>query len=76
MKQNAVIRNFEIMGEAAKLVSDQIKIEHPEIPWRKIAGFRDILIHRYTGVDIDAVWNVVISDLPAIKTGIISILSV
>lgn len=76
MIQDAVIRNFELIGEAAKMVSDQIKKEHPDIPWRKIAGFRDILIHRYMGVDMDAVWNVVISDLPAFKAGIVSILSV
>jgi uncharacterized protein with HEPN domain len=47
MIQDAVIRNFEIIGEAVKQISEQVKNEHPEIPWRNIAGFRDILIHRY-----------------------------
>ncbi|PWR69706.1 HepT-like ribonuclease domain-containing protein [Methanospirillum lacunae] len=75
MIQDAVIRNFETIGEAVKQVSNQVKAEHPEIPWRNIAGFRDILIHRYMGVDLEAVWNVVVSEIPALKSVIIDILS-
>ena len=75
MIQDAVIRNFEIIGEAVKQVSEQVKREYPEIQWRKIAGLRDILIHKYMGVDLDAVWNVVLIDLPPLKAGIIKILS-
>jgi len=75
MIQDAVIRNFEIIGEAVKQVSEQVKTEHPEIPWRNIAGFRDILIHRYMGVDLEAVWNVVVSEIPTLKSVIIEILS-
>ena len=65
--QDAVIRNFEIIGEAVKQVSDQIKKEHAEIHWREIAGFRDVLIHKYMGVDLDAVWNAVEIDLPILR---------
>ena len=72
--QDAVIRNFEIIGEAVKQVSDQIKKDHAEIHWREIAGFRDVLTHTYMGVDLDAVWNVVIMDLPIMKDEIIKTL--
>ena len=65
--QDAVIRNFEIIGEAVKQVSDQIKKDHAEIHWREIAGFRDVLIHKYMGVDLDAVWNAVEIDLPILR---------
>jgi len=72
--QDAVIRNFEVIGEAVKQVSDQIKKEHGEIHWREIAGFRDVLIHKYMGVDLDAVWNVVEMDLPIMREEIMKIL--
>lgn len=73
--QDAVIRNFEIIGEAAKQISEDVKKDHPGIPWRKITGFRDILIHRYMGVDLDAVWNAIIQDLPPLKREILKIVS-
>lgn len=65
--QDAVIRNFEIIGEAAKRLSDRTRNSHPEIPWREVAGFRDVLIHDYMGVKIDLVWNVVKDHLPALR---------
>lgn len=51
MIQDAVIRNFEIIGEAAKQVSESFRLVHPGLPWRRLAGFRDVLIHNYPGVD-------------------------
>lgn len=62
--QDAVIRNLEIIGEAVKIISDQIKIGHPGVPWKEIAGTRDKLIHDYFGVNIDVVWNIIKDDLP------------
>jgi len=47
-----VIRNLEVIGEAVKNISDTLKDSHPDIPWRRIAGLRDLLIHRYMGVDV------------------------
>ena len=72
--QDAFIRNFEIIGEAVKQVSDQIKKDHAEIYWREIAGFRDVLIHKYMGVDLNAVWNAVEIDLPILRENIMKIL--
>ena len=57
--RDAVIRNIEILGEAVKLLSDEAKAEYPNsIPWRKIAGTRDRLIHFYFGVNIDIIWDI------------------
>jgi len=68
--QDAVIRNFEIIGEAAKRLSDAAKSRRPDVPWRRVAGFRDILIHQYMGVDPREVWGVVESNLPALQQAI------
>jgi uncharacterized protein with HEPN domain len=62
--QDAVIRSFEVMGEAAKRVPEPIRDQAPEIPWRRLAGFRDVLIHQYEGVDLEEVWKRVSEDLP------------
>jgi len=63
-----VIRNLEIIGEATKRISADVKDNHPEIPWREIAGLRDVLIHDYMGVDLHVVWNVVVQDIPKLKS--------
>src|SRR5262249_13748499 len=64
MTQDAVIRNFEIIGEAAKRVPEAYRRRYPEIPWRLMAGFRDVLIHAYEGIDLYSVWRIVSDDLP------------
>ncbi len=65
--QDAVIRNMEIIGEATKRVSPGLREQHPEIPWKEMAGMRDVLIHGYMGVDLKIVWNVVSRNLAEIK---------
>jgi len=62
--QGAVIRNLEIIGEAVKNISQQTREKNPDIPWKRIAGLRDILIHQYFGVDLETVWLVVENRLP------------
>jgi uncharacterized protein with HEPN domain len=72
--QDAVIRNFEIIGEATKNLSLDFSERHPEIPWRKMAGLRDVLIHNYMGVNARLVWNIVKNDLPILKRDISKVL--
>ena len=74
MVQDAVIRNFEVIGEAAKRIPEQFRTMHAGIPWRLMAGFRDVLIHDYEGVDLERVWRIAQKDLPAVKTAIARIL--
>ena len=68
--QDAVIRNLEIIGEAAKQLSEGFKKRNADIPWRNVSGLRDILIHHYMGVDLEKVWNVVEHNLPQLKQAI------
>jgi len=72
--QDAIIRNLEIIGEAAKRVSESTRKKNNDIPWRSIAGMRDVLIHDYLGVDLDVVWNVVVNELPLLKKQICEVL--
>jgi uncharacterized protein with HEPN domain len=64
--QDAVIRNLEIIGEAVKSLSVDLKNANADIPWKRIAGMRDQLIHGYFGVNIDLVWGVVANEIPAL----------
>ncbi|MEO0078556.1 MAG: DUF86 domain-containing protein [candidate division WOR-3 bacterium] len=64
--RDAVVRNLEVIGEAAKKLPAQTKRDHPEVEWKKIAGLRNVLIHEYFGVDIDIVWDVVQNKLPVL----------
>ena len=61
---NAVIRSLEVLGEAAKRIPANVRKKYPQIPWKRMAGMRDKLIHEYAGVDIEIVWGVVREELP------------
>lgn len=65
--QDAVIRRLEIIGEAVKNLPREFKLKHPQIPWKQIAGMRDVLIHEYFVLDVRRVWNVVENDFPKFK---------
>ena len=71
--QDAVMRRLEIIGEAVKNIPDNLRNKYPLVPWKNIAGLRDILIHSYFGVQLDRIWKVVTDDLSEIKTQILSI---
>lgn len=62
--QDAVVRNLEIVGEAARHLSKRIRSRHPDLPWKAMAGVRDRLIHDYSGVNLDIVWHIAIAELP------------
>jgi uncharacterized protein with HEPN domain len=66
-KQDAVLRRLEIIGEAVKHLPDEIREDHPDIPWRQIAGMRDILIHEYFGITLEMVWVVATEDILDLK---------
>ena len=65
--QDAVVRNIEILGEAAKLLTNKTKEKYPDIPWKDIAGTRDKLIHDYFGVNIDIVWDIAKNEIPTLS---------
>jgi len=66
--QDAVIRNLEIIGEATKNLSEELRSKHPGIPWKGMAGVRDRLIHHYFGVNLDVVWQVAVAELPEVAS--------
>jgi uncharacterized protein with HEPN domain len=68
--QDAIIRNFEVIGEASKKISPDFKKINFEIPWKEIAGMRDKLIHDYLGVDIEVIWKTIEHDLPILQKGL------
>lgn len=67
LRQSAIIRQLEIIGEAVKNVPSAFREKYPQIAWKDIAGFRDILSHAYFGVNLDRVWNIIENDLPKLK---------
>jgi uncharacterized protein with HEPN domain len=64
---DAIVRNFEIIGEATKRISPEFKDKYPQIPWKMMAGTRDKLIHEYFGVNLQVLWKAVKEDLPPVK---------
>ena len=72
--QDAVVRNLEIIGEAAKNISEELKKKYPQMRWKDLAGVRDKLIHHYFGVNFDIVWNIVKQELPDVLSQLEEIL--
>ncbi|OHB84655.1 MAG: hypothetical protein A3J73_06710, partial [Planctomycetes bacterium RIFCSPHIGHO2_02_FULL_38_41] len=71
--QDSVIRRIEVIGEAAKNIPQEIKDKYYQIPWKRISGMRDILVHEYWGIDLNLTWNVATQEMQNIKKSILEI---
>ena len=71
---DAVLHNLEIIGEAAKHMPDDLRLNYPQIEWRKIAGFRDVVVHEYFGISLEIVWDILKNKLPELHQQIIKLL--
>lgn len=65
--QDAVLRNLQTMCESTKRLSGEAKAKHPQVEWRKIAAFRNVLVHEYMGIKVDRVWSIIEGELPSLK---------
>ena len=72
--QDAVLRRLEVIGEAAKNLPASFKEKHHVLPWRKIEGMRNFIIHEYFGVDLELVWNTIKKDIPVLKQNVTAML--
>jgi len=68
LAQDAVARNLQTLTESSKRLSARVKAEHPEIEWERMAGFRNVMVHDYLGLDVERIWDVIIRDLPRLRT--------
>jgi len=73
LKQSAIVREIEIIGEASKNISKEFKEKYNKICWKDIMGTRDIMIHQYFGVDLNIVWNIITKDIFTLKNQILKI---
>jgi uncharacterized protein with HEPN domain len=72
--QDAVLRNLQTLSESTQRLSGALKAKRPEIEWKRIAAFRNILVHDYLGIDMERIWDIVQRDVPALKRAILEIL--
>jgi uncharacterized protein with HEPN domain len=72
--QDAVTRRLEIIGEATKHIPNSFRSKYPEIPWKRMAGLRDVLIHGYFGIELEKVWDVIQTELPKLSSQLAKVL--
>lgn len=75
LRYYGIVKNIEIIGEAARMISDKFKAAHPEVPWRSIGNMRNFLVHEYFQVDADVVWAVIHGDIVELKTHVVDYIS-
>jgi uncharacterized protein with HEPN domain len=75
LRQDGIVKNLEVIGEAVKNIPDDLREKKPHIEWKKIAGLRDILTHEYFGINLEIVWDVIWNKIPGLKTNVIDLLS-
>jgi len=73
-KQDAILHRIQIIGEAAKHIPDEYRAKWNEIPWKEIAGMRDIIVHEYFGITLAMIWKVAIQDIPILRKKVNEIL--
>jgi uncharacterized protein with HEPN domain len=73
---DAVTRNLELIGEASKRVPDEIRTKYPDVPWRKMAGLRDVVVHGYFRIDVQLLWDIAQRDVPIVRQKIGAIIAV
>lgn len=66
-KQDAILHNLQLLGESVRRISEELKGRHPEVPWREIAAFRNVVVHDYMGLDLGLVWKIVIDRVPELQ---------
>ncbi len=76
MVVDAIIRNFEIIGEASKNIPKNVQIKYPEIPWKKMYGLRNLIAHEYFGIDYEMIWEIEKNNLPQNRKDLQSILKI
>ena len=72
-RRDAVVRNFEIVGEATKKLPDDLKTRYPSIAWKQVAGLRDVIAHGYFHIDYEILWGIITNTLPKFKTEVTKI---
>lgn len=72
--QDAVLRNLQTMTESTQRLSDTLKAAHPDVEWRRIIAFRNVLVHDYLGIDLERIWDIIEHDVPTFKCGISAML--
>ncbi len=73
--QDATLRNLQTMSEATQRLSDESKLKRPDIPWTSIAGFRNVVVHNYLGIDLAQVWAIVQRDVPPLRQAVAELLA-
>jgi uncharacterized protein with HEPN domain len=74
--QDAVLRNLHMLAETSQRLSDRLKASQPQVDWRNIAAFRNVLVHDYLGIDLSRIWDIVQNDLPVLKRAIANMLAI